>query len=652
MKKTRITTALLLALCLTLAVSSSVFSQERQRYPVMRPDLQTLDQWLRDYDNAPKAPSAPVLPAGALVAGEWFAGGSLSLLDSVPNYSQRNQGMCGNCWVWAGTGILELALKSQRGITERLSVEFFDACYNADETFCPCDGGNIAMFSGWYDDKGFAIPWSNTNAAYADGGGACAGTCGAISTSPQHTFNAPVTYQTISTTSVSQSQARENIKSILNQNRGVWFAFYFRPDDMDAFQSFWISQNETVSWSPDPYCGASSGSYEGHAVVVVGYNDDDPDPDNHYWIVLNSWGTTAGRPNGIFRMKMNMNYGCTLAVTGLGTFLSQQFQALNVTFSSCSYGLSESGHSFPRTASSGSVNVTAGGSCSWVAVSNASWITVTGGASGTGNGTVSYSITENTGAKRRIGTITIAGQAYTVTQAGIPPSVSSTNPSSDASGVSTGSAVRATFSETMKASTITTSSFTLTLGSTPVSGTVSYDVPSKTASFTPSPGLAPSTTYTATITAAVQDDEDVALPSPVSWNFTTDSASAGSSGSSGGGGGGGCFIATAAFGSPMEPHVQILRDFRDYHLRGHRAGQTLVHFYEDFSPPVARIIADHDLLKAAVRLSLLPLIGVAFVALHLGVELSMAVGFFGVVSLAVGRARSRRMREPASHAAT
>src|SRR5206468_9799643 len=50
-------------------------------------------------------------------------------------------------------------------------------------------------------------------------------------------------------------------------------------------------------------------------------------------------------------------------------------------------------------------------------LSNVSWITITGGASGTGIGTVTYSVATNTGASPRTGTLTIAGQTVTITQA-------------------------------------------------------------------------------------------------------------------------------------------------------------------------------------------------------------------------------------------
>src|SRR5204863_3866987 len=53
--------------------------------------------------------------------------------------------------------------------------------------------------------------------------------------------------------------------------------------------------------------------------------------------------------------------------------------------------------------------------CAWTAISNDAWITVTGGASGTGTGTVTYSV-ESTGGPARSGTITAGGQTFTVSQ--------------------------------------------------------------------------------------------------------------------------------------------------------------------------------------------------------------------------------------------
>jgi hypothetical protein len=66
------------------------------------------------------------------------------------------------------------------------------------------------------------------------------------------------------------------------------------------------------------------------------------------------------------------------------------------------------------------VAVTTQATCAWTAVSNATWITVTSGAAGTGNGTVGFSAAANTGAART-GTLTIAGQTFTVTQSAVAP---------------------------------------------------------------------------------------------------------------------------------------------------------------------------------------------------------------------------------------
>jgi len=63
------------------------------------------------------------------------------------------------------------------------------------------------------------------------------------------------------------------------------------------------------------------------------------------------------------------------------------------------------------------VNVSTRSGCSWSASGNASWISITSGASGTGNGTVSYSVAANPGSART-GSLTVAGQAYSISQSG------------------------------------------------------------------------------------------------------------------------------------------------------------------------------------------------------------------------------------------
>jgi hypothetical protein len=66
----------------------------------------------------------------------------------------------------------------------------------------------------------------------------------------------------------------------------------------------------------------------------------------------------------------------------------------------------------------GTVSVITHGGCSWAAASNDGWILITSDASGSGNGTISFTIRENISTLARTGTITIADQTFTVTQAG------------------------------------------------------------------------------------------------------------------------------------------------------------------------------------------------------------------------------------------
>lgn len=79
-----------------------------------------------------------------------------------------------------------------------------------------------------------------------------------------------------------------------------------------------------------------------------------------------------------------------------------------------------------------------------------------------------------------------------------------------------------------------------------------------------------------------------------------------------------CFIATAAYGSLLDPHVRILRLFRDQYLLSHEAGKTFVRLYYHYSPPVAALIAEQPLLRLIVRVVLVPMILCSYVALHWG----------------------------------
>ncbi len=110
------------------------------------------------------------------------------------------------------------------------------------------------------------------------------------------------------------------------------------------------------------------------------------------------------------------------------------------------------------------------------------------------------------------------------------------------------------------------------------------------------------------------------------------------------GGGGGCFIATAAYGSYVHPLVNILRAFRDTVLLPSALGNAFVQWYYRVSPPVADIIARHGSLSAAVRITLLPAIGLAWLCLKVGVlpAAVMLLAFCILVAMVVRSGWRRR----------
>ena len=84
----------------------------------------------------------------------------------------------------------------------------------------------------------------------------------------------------------------------------------------------------------------------------------------------------------------------------------------------CSPLLSGSSASFGSGASKGSVTVTVAAGCPWGAGTTDTWLSITSGSTGNGPGAVSFTVAANTSTTARVGTITIAGQTFTVNQAG------------------------------------------------------------------------------------------------------------------------------------------------------------------------------------------------------------------------------------------
>lgn len=78
------------------------------------------------------------------------------------------------------------------------------------------------------------------------------------------------------------------------------------------------------------------------------------------------------------------------------------------------------------------------------------------------------------------------------------------------------------------------------------------------------------------------------------------------------GGGSKCFIATAAFGSPLAKQIQVLRQFRDKCLLTNYPGKKFVAWYYKKGPVAGKFIQSHPKLRILVRIFLYPLIIVAY----------------------------------------
>jgi hypothetical protein len=190
--------------------------------------------------------------------------------------------------------------------------------------------------------------------------------------------------------------------------------------DADSF-TFTVEQAGTnCTYSISPTSQASFGTEgSGYVNVTAGAGCSwtaESNVSNTSWLTITS--CSNGNGNGIVYYSIAANYSGSKRM-GTMTIAGKTFTVTQDVFS-CTYSINPTSYTFDySSAGTSSVSVTAPAGCAWTATSNADWITITSGSSGSGDGIVYYSISANTGASTRMGTITIAGQTFTVTQPGI-----------------------------------------------------------------------------------------------------------------------------------------------------------------------------------------------------------------------------------------
>jgi hypothetical protein len=180
-----------------------------------------------------------------------------------------------------------------------------------------------------------------------------------------------------------------------------------------AGQTFTVNQATACTYSISPASqSVGAGGGNGSTTMTTGSQCAWSIVSNAPWISFNGNANRTGGGNVNFSSAANTGP----ARQGTLTLADQTF-TINQA-SGCTFTINPTSRTHGAAGGAGTVAVTAGGGCSWTAVSNVTWITIVTGASGTGNGTVSYTVAIKpaTPPGNRVGTVTIGGQTFTVTQ--------------------------------------------------------------------------------------------------------------------------------------------------------------------------------------------------------------------------------------------
>ncbi|MCX5894371.1 MAG: hypothetical protein NTZ51_00855, partial [Proteobacteria bacterium] len=291
----------------------------------------------------------------------------------------KDQAYCGSCWTFAGTAALESAVliaAHQPGTPLDLSEQVLVSCMGVTG----CSGGYIEDPATFFSTTGLSrescYPYQATDYS-----------CTPCDQWQDDTFKV----ESWSWVSYSQTTDLSAIKYALYRFGPLSVSF-------NVFEDFDYYTSGVYSHVWGELMG-------GHAVLIVGWDDA-----VQALIVKNSWGPSWGE-DGYFRIAYSelnsaTEFGHnTLAIEKVA--LPDECQLTSV-MPKVKYSEGAGG--------SGTVQVSAPGSCPWTASTSDFWITITGGKSGTGKGSVSYSVAPKPDKGVRTGAIAIGSETFTITQ--------------------------------------------------------------------------------------------------------------------------------------------------------------------------------------------------------------------------------------------
>ncbi len=306
---------------LAFLLSAIALAEENNSHSLIKTDLKSLMER--------RAKEFKLLQAVSSKDNKDLKPGNVNLLRFVSTKgAMRDQKKCGNCWVWTGLAALEIFKNQYDEVNEAtsqnsFSVGFVNAFYHdggRSGSFA-CNGGFFEEFAKFFAPKGTAnqrvIPWDNDNADFVDGDGGkpykgnfvSNRTKDEISTTPYY-YLSNLAMRTINIQDYTDNEIINVIKNNINRGIPVALGFFMTgPNDWRDFNRFWdegtSSQIFDIGSRTDKY---NQKYMQGHAVLVIGYDDTSSNSNEHHWIALNSWGTPSGHPDGTFKIKMHMDY--------------------------------------------------------------------------------------------------------------------------------------------------------------------------------------------------------------------------------------------------------------------------------------------------------------------------------------------------------